>query len=256
MDLSGYTSIQQSRRHPTRTTDVYRFVSTREVLDGFAGLGWLPASVREAGVRKSENRGYQSHLVRLRNPDFTPGTVRVGEAVPEIVLRNAHNGDSALHLFAGIFEKVCANGLMVQKDGERVRLPHLGFAAWMVESAVRHLTGILPGAFEDRARWQTVVLRRDELLAFADAAVSLRFDTERVVVDPDEVLTPRRREQADPSLWSVMNTVQENILRGGILQRREDGSAYRSRAVTSVDEEVRLNLSLWRLAANLEKAIN
>ena len=144
MDLSGYTSIQQSRRHPTRTTDVYRFVSTREVLDGFAGLGWLPASVREAGVRKSENRGYQSHLVRLRNPDFTPGTVRVGEAVPEIVLRNAHNGDSALHLFAGIFEKVCANGLMVQRDGERVRLPHLGFAAWMVESAVRHLTGILP----------------------------------------------------------------------------------------------------------------
>lgn len=256
MDLSGYASIQQRERHPTRTTGVYRFVSTREVLEGLAELGWFPARVKEAGVRKAENRGYQTHVVRLRNPDFTPGTFEVGDAIPEIVLRNAHNGDSALHLFAGIFEKVCANGLIVERGGERVRIPHLGFAAWMVESAVRHLTSILPGAFEDRGRWRGVMLRRDERLAFADAALSLRFDSARVEVDPEDVLRPRRLEQADFSLWSVMNTVQENLMRGGVRQRREDGTTYRSRPIASLDEEVRLNLALWRLAVNLEKAIN
>jgi hypothetical protein len=256
MNLESYASIQQSQRHPTRTTGVYRFVSTREVLEGFSNLGWFPARVREAGVRKAENLGYQKHLVRLRNPDFSLPQLAVGDALPEIVLRNAHNGESALHLFAGIFEKVCSNGLIIERSGERVRIPHLGFAIWMVESAVNHLTNILPGAFEERERWRGVMLRRDERLAFADAAATLRFDGTRFVIDPEDVLMPRRWQQADFCLWSVMNTIQENIMRGGIPQRREDGSTFRSRSVKSVDEEVRLNLALWRLAGNLERAIN
>ena len=44
-------------------------------------------------------------------------------------------------------------------------------------------------------------------------------------------------------------------MRGGVPQRRPDGSRFLSRPVRSVDEEVRLNLRLWRLAAALEKAV-
>jgi hypothetical protein len=100
------------------------------------------------------------------------------------------------------------------------------------------------------------MLRQDERLAFADAAAALRFDSTRFEIDPADVLRPRRLEQADFSLWSVMNTVQENLMRGGVPQRREDGTRFRSRPIRSVDEEVRLNLALWRLAVNLERAIN
>jgi hypothetical protein len=32
--------------------------------------------------------------------------MNVGDAYPEIVLKNAHNGETAVHLFAGIMEKV------------------------------------------------------------------------------------------------------------------------------------------------------
>jgi hypothetical protein len=256
MDLDRYASIQQTERHPTLTTTRYHFVSTRDVLGEFARLGWHPVRVREAGVRKHQNWGYQKHLVRLQNPDYTLRNLDVGEALPEIVMRNAHNGESAVHLFAGIFEKVCANGLIIERTGERVRIPHLGFASWMVESAVRHLTGILPGAFEERERWRAVMLRKDERLAFADAAISLRFESKRFEIDPEDLLRTWRYEQADFSLWSVMNTVQENIMRGGVRQKREDGTTFRTRAVKSVDEEVRLNIAFWQLAANLEKAIN
>jgi hypothetical protein len=256
MDLTRFESIQQTLRHPTKTSDSYRFISTRAVLDGFAELSWFTASVREAGVRNPENRGFQKHLVRLRSPEFERREIRVGDAIPEIVLKNAHNGDSALHLYAGIFEKVCANGLVVQRSGECVRLPHLGFSPWMVESAVKHLGRIMPGAFEERERWRGLMLKKDERLAFADAAMALRFRGEKHAVDADDLLRPRRREQADSSLWSVFNTVQENLMRGGIPQRKADGSCFLSRPVRSVDEEVRLNLKLWQLASQLEKAIN
>jgi hypothetical protein len=256
MDLTRFASIQQIQRHPTKTSDAYRFVSTRAVLDGFAELGWFPASVREAGVRIAENRGFQQHLVRLRSPEFDQPEIRVGDAIPEIVLRNAHNGDSALHLYAGIFEKVCSNGLMVRRGGDRVRLPHLGFSPWMVESAVKHLGRLMPGAFEEREGWRGLILKDDERLAFADAAATLRFCGQKYAVDSEDLLRPRRQAQADRSLWSVFNTVQENIMRGGIPQSRPDGSRFLSRPVRSVDEEVRLNLKLWQLAAALEKAVN
>jgi hypothetical protein len=158
MNLIGYSTITQFTRHPTRTTESYRFISTREVLETFSELGWFPTSVKEAGVRREENRGYQRHLVRLQNPEFTARELDVGDALPEIVLASSHCGESA--------------------------------------------------------------------------------------------------QQADSSLWSVFNTVQENIMRGGVRQVREDGTTFRSRAVKSVQAEVQINQTLWRLAANLEQMLN
>jgi hypothetical protein len=253
MDTTRFESIQQTERHPTRTSNAYGFVSTRVVLGAFAELGWFPVTVREAGVRKPENRGFQQHLVKLRSPDFERRKIAVGDAVPEIVVKNAHNGDSSLYFFAGIFEKVCGNGLMVWRDRDRVRLPHLGFAPWMVEPAVRHLGVVMAGAFADRERWRGLTLEKDERLAFADAALPVRFD--RYSVEAEELLRPRRWEQSDNSLWSVYSTVQENIMRGGIPQRRPDGTRFLSRPVRSVDEEVRINLRLWQLAVALERAV-
>jgi hypothetical protein len=256
MNLIGYSTITQSTRHPTRTTDSYRFISTREVLDTFSELGWFPTSVKEAGVRKEENRGYQKHLVRLENPEFSARELDVGDAFPQIVLRSSHCGETALSLNSGIMEKVCRNGLIVATGRtERVRIPHLGYAAWLVESAVNHIAEELPEAFRQRERWRGIRLELDAKLAFADAAVALRFDR-RFTVEPQEVLTPRRAEQADSSLWSVFNTVQENIMRGGVRQKREDGTTFRTRAIQSVDAEIDINQALWQLAANLETALN
>ena len=123
----------------------------------------------------------------------------------------------------------------------------------MIEPAVKHLCDILPAAFSDRERWRGLTIADDERLAFADAAAVLRFES--YSVEAEDLIRPRRREQSDRSLWSVYNTVQENIMRGGIPQRRPDGSRFLSRPVRSVDEEIRLNLKLWKLAAELEKAV-
>src|SRR5262249_44857548 len=139
---------------------------------------------------------------------------------------------------------------------DKVRIPHRGYAAWMVESGVRHLAKELTEAFTQRERWRSIVLKQDERLAFADAAIPLRFDCQKFAVDPDDLLRPRRSEQATGSLWHVLNSVHENIMRGGIPQRRSDGSRIRSRPVIRVEEEVWVNRSLWQLAAALERAIN
>jgi hypothetical protein len=254
MDTTRYDTIQQSGRHPTKTTDAYRFISTREVLDAFAELGWHPTQVKEAGVRDEKNRGFQKHIVRLQNADFDRRLINVGDAVPQIVLANSHSGESSFRLFGGILEKICGNGLVIERLAEGIRIPHIGYSRWLVEAAASHLGLELPEAFRQRERWQKIVLSLDERLAFAEAAIALRYSG-KFEVEPTDLLRARRYQQADNSLWSVLNTVQEGMMRGGIRQNRSDGSTFRSRHLRSVDDELRINTALWRLAVELEKAL-
>jgi hypothetical protein len=251
MELMNYATIQQQHRHPSKTSEQYTFISTKEVLDAFANFGWHPAAVIEARVRKADNRGFQAHMVRLQKADL-----RTRDAAPEILLKHAHNGQSSLHLYSGLLEFVCGNGLVVWRElQDRLTIPHVGDTAFFIEGAVRHFTETIPLTFEQRDRWRGIRLQRDEQLAFADAAISLRFDRQAVEVDPAELLTPRRWQQSESSLYNVLNTVQENIIRGGVRQLRSDGSRFRSRAVKNIDDDVRINRDLWRLARELEKAV-
>jgi hypothetical protein len=52
-------------------------------------------------------------------------------------------------------------------------------------------------------------------------------------------------------LWSTLNKVQENLLRGGMSRRSVNGRLTRTRRITSIREDVRLNGRLWDLAAEV-----
>jgi hypothetical protein len=50
---------------------------------------------------------------------------------------------------------------------------------------------------------------------------------------------------------NTFNLVQENMLRGGLRGHSESGRRTRTRAVTSVSEDIRLNKALWTMAQAL-----
>src|SRR3954464_15068550 len=84
MNLESYPTLSQSRPHE-RTSDRYAFIPTTRALGVLADRGWFPARVQEAGTRDAANKGFQKHVVRLRERE-----VSVGEEFPEIVLINSH----------------------------------------------------------------------------------------------------------------------------------------------------------------------
>jgi hypothetical protein len=53
-------------------------------------------------------------------------------------------------------------------------------------------------------------------------------------------------------LWTTLNTVQENIIRGGqrdYSRRRPDGRRMpKSRAIKGIDQDMKLNRALWQMA--------
>ena len=90
---------------------------------------------------------------------------------------------------------------------------------------------------------------KDEQVAIRGAGACAAVpDIAQSGMEPSRLLTCRRPEDVGDDLWSVMNRVQENLLRGGISRRSASGRLTRTRRITSIREDVRLNGRLWDLA--------
>ncbi len=52
-------------------------------------------------------------------------------------------------------------------------------------------------------------------------------------------------------LWSAYQTIQENMLKGGISGRSAKGKRIHTRAIHSIDTDIKLNRALWVMAETL-----
>jgi hypothetical protein len=248
MDITTIASITQTRKNPHTTSDKYAFIPTTRALGVLAGHGWHPVKASEARVLKEENQGYQRHMIRLRNDQFARG-LDVGDVLPEIVLVNSHGGGSSFQLYAALLEKVCTNGLIVERGtAAHYRIAHTGYADAKVDVAVGDLAGYFPDILARRDAMREFLLNPAGQLAVARAAAVLRFGDRPHPVNPEVLLTVRHAGQAAPTLWNTINVVQENAIRGGLRTYLPGGRRSRTRPVNGIADSVRLNRALWRLA--------
>lgn len=248
MTTLDLASVVQTHKNPLTTSERYRFIPTTQVLGVLADSGWSPVEAKQARVHNPEHDGYQRHLVRLRNESLAGDLVDVGDVVPEIVVVNSHGGSSAFQLYAALLEKVCSNGLIVDRPAADYRIPHVGYADSKVEAVIASLVELFPHVLASRASWQRLLLDREEQLKFAWRAAWLRFEERAASIDPTELLQVRHAGQYEPTLWNTFQVVQEATIRGGIRRRLANGRRTRSREVTAIGESIRLNRLLWRLA--------
>lgn len=238
----------------------YRFVPTIEVVDSLRAEGFLPVKVSASRSKTPEGADYVKHSIRFRREsDMGTKMAKVGQLLPELALTNSHNGTSSFILDPAILRLVCTNGLVVSNSQGAMRFQHGG---------KDDLTGrVLEGAFsivedfpliaDKIAEWSDLQLTRDQQLAFARSAKPLRFDDE-VEINPEQLLKWRRYGDAKPDAFTCFNVVQENLIRGGVHLPRSANTGRRqsSRAITSVDRDLKLNRSLWILMDELTKLVH
>ena len=98
-------------------------------------------------------------------------------------------------------------------------------------------------------RMERTVLDAGERLEFAAQALAVRFPKDlEGAVEPSRFLVPRRPEDVGNDLWRTFNVLQENLLRGGIERRSASNRLTRTRRITAIREDVRLNSALWEMA--------
>jgi hypothetical protein len=228
-----------------RLSSAYTFISTQRVLHALSSVGFLPVEARQAGRARSPV--HARHLIRLRR---RYETVRLRDAIPEILFLNSHDGTSAYQLRVGLFRVACTNGLIVSMGIFPVwRVTHRGDVVRDVVCAALRISERFEMLAASVERMERTVLDEGQRIEFAAQALALRFPKDlQPSMQPSQVLVPRRPEDVGNDLWRTFNVVQENILRGGLARRSASNRLTRTRRITAIAEDVRLNSGLWEMA--------
>lgn len=224
----------------------YGFISTQQIVDSFAEHGYQPRQIQLAKARKDENKGFQKHLIRFTRTDLA--TI-AGEATPEFVLINSHDGTSSAQLSVGLQVFACLNGLVTGDIFETVKIYHRSVDVNRFLEAATRLRDNVPLLTErvhlfkekqltDASQKQYLIdalkLRYDQPEADADYADRREWDTRLFYLN-----RARRYADGGTNLWATFNRVQENLIKG----RPNSGI----RRVTAPTTDFKLNKDLWNL---------
>ena len=246
-------SVFAEAAHDSRSAR-YAYIATIEILNGLRREGFEVFDARQARTRLPDRTEHTKHLLRLRHASQLDRAAVVGDSVGEIVLLNSHDGSSSYQMMGGMYRFVCSNGMTVPDSVcTTIKVPHTGQVADRVIGGAFEVLDGLTRVVESRDTMRALQLSQGEASAFARAALSLRFDGEAAPVTEAQVLRPRRMDDQSGDLWTTFNRVLENVVRGGLRGRTAAGARTSTRAVTGIDQDVKLNRALWTLAEEMRR---
>ncbi len=249
-------SVFATAQHQSRS-DRYSMIPTVAVVDALRDAGWNPVAAREQKVRNENRLGFQKHELRFSNRS---SDLSVGDSMVEMVLTNAHDGSSSYQIQAGIFRPVCANGMVVCESlFAKHAIKHINLDPQDVIDVTAEVIESVPEIAESVDGFRSLALPEPVREAFAKEALMLRYGideesqlNEKAPVTADKLLTARRSADAGDDLWATLNVIQENVIRGGLSDRRRrraNGKRFgKMRQVKGIDQDQKLNKSLFRIA--------
>ncbi|EQB9980446.1 TPA: DUF945 domain-containing protein [Enterobacter ludwigii] len=238
-------SVFSEEKHESRS-DRYTYIPTITLLDNLQREGFQPFFACQTRVRDQSKREHTKHMLRLRRE----GQI-TGKQVPEIILLNSHDGSSSYQMLPGLFRSVCQNGLICGDSFGEVRVPHKGNVVEKVIEGAYEVLGVFDRVEEKREAMQALQLPPPAQQSLAHAALTWRFGEEHQPVTESQILSPRRWQDEKQDLWTVYNRLQENLQKGGLSGRTAQGKRSRTRVVSGIDGDIRLNRALWVMAENM-----
>jgi hypothetical protein len=248
-ELRGHAPTLFTEEPHYEVSDKYHFIPTIEVINEIKQHNWYPVKVQEANVRDLDKEGYQRHLVRFRHFD---DLLNPPQNAVELLLFNSHDRSTAFSISAGVYRFVCANGLVIANSVfESYKIKHIGERDNDVLAAINNITAFKPKLQEKIHTFESIMLTAMEKEAFARSATPLRFEN-HLQVDTNDLLIPHRMEDEHDDLYTVMNVIQENLLRGNVSGiNKETGRRFTSKEITSIGKDVEVNQGLWDIAERI-----
>jgi Domain of unknown function (DUF932). len=238
-------SIFAIDKHESRS-DRYTYIPTIDVLNGLRKEGFQPFMVAQSRSRIEGKSDFTKHMLRLR----TAEKIDSPEAF-EIILINSHDGTSSYQMLAGVFRFVCQNGMVTGDTINDIRVPHRGNITDNVIDAAFTISEEFELIDNSMHEMKSTILTPEESNIFATAALGLKYEEDKEPISSSQLLLPRRIADKQPDLWSVTNRIQENLIRGGLPGQTVNGKRTTTRAVKSIDTNVKLNKSLWILTEKM-----
>jgi hypothetical protein len=232
----------------------YTFIPTSDVVEKMRAEGFIPVSAIQSRTRIEGKGDFTKHQIRFRDSRNVMLTRHVGQVYGELVLTNAHDGGSRYVIDAGLLRLACLNGLMVDAGTiTPVSMKHTGGTDGIIEASFEVIEQ-MPKALESIESFQALRLDAPQRQVYATAALELKYDAGEAPIMADQLLNARRYDDRGDSLWQTFNVVQENLVGGGVRGRNvETNRRVKTRPVTGIAENTRLNKALWTLTAEMAK---
>ena len=228
-----------------RCSGRYVHVPTDRVVARMREAGWLPVDVEEQRCVSADRVGFQKHAVSFRRAEQMQ---TLDEYNVELKLINSHDGGCAYQLHAGIYRRICSNGLVVADSGfEAIRYRHVGLTVEEVIRGSLDLADAIPALSDRIDEMRHHSMTEEAQVGFARRAIASRWET-APPIEVEDILSPRRSEDAGSDLWRVMNRVQENVLKGGVDYTAANGRTRRTRGLRGIDSRVTVNKAIWSIA--------
>ena len=230
-------------------SDMYHFIPTIDVVKEIKSHNWHPVSVSQANVRDEDKEGTQQHLVKFRHFD---DLLNPQDNAVELLLFNSHDRSKSFSISAGIYRFVCSNGLVIADSiFETYKIKHLGERNNDVAIAVANITAIRPKLMNKIETFENIILTQGEKESFAKSSIPLRFD-KHLSIEHNDLLIPHREEDTKDDLYTTLNVIQENLLRGNISGINKDTQRrFTSKEITSISKDVDVNQGLWDIAERI-----
>lgn len=230
-------------------SDKYFFIPTIDVIEEIKAHNWYPVSVSQANVRE-DKEGYQTHLVKFQH--FSDLLMPNDNAV-QLLLFNSHDRSKSMSISAGIYRYCCANGLVIADSVfEEYKIRHIGDKENDVAQAITNITSIKSTLMTKIKTLESICLSDEEKESFALSAIPLRFEP-HLEVDPNNLLIPHREEDAGNDIYTTLNVIQENLIRGGNISgvNTKTNRRFTSKDISSIAKDTAINKGLWNIAERI-----
>ena len=230
-------------------SDKYHFIKTIDVIEEIKAHNWYPVSVKVSNVRDIEKNGFQQHCVRFRHFE---DLLNPQDNAVELLLFNSHDRSKAFSISAGIFRFICANGLVLSDSVfETYKIKHLGERENDVANAVAKITVVKDKLINKINTLSNIKLSQLEKESFAKLSVPLRFE-EHLEINHTDLLTPLRDEDYRDDLYTTLNVIQENLIRGNVGGiNKETGRRFKSKEIKSITTDTLVNKGIWDIAEKI-----
>jgi hypothetical protein len=230
----------------------YTFLPTSRIIEDMDKLGWKVSQAKASRYRNASLAEYGNHVIRFFHPDIYLRNADGGvEAYINVVVMNNHTGRGSFRFEIGIFRLVCSNGLVIKdKDFGSFQLRHSGYSFEQLQGTMQTAIDRLPDLVGRINVLSQRIMTKEEQFEFAQKAFQLRSTPERLLSQEDlqEMLAPRRKEDAGDSLWHVFNRVQEGVMKGGFMAVGSKGKLRKVKGIRNIQKDLQMNQELWEMA--------
>ena len=198
-------------------------------------------------------------MIRFRHANSLP-SVAVGDSLVEVVLVNSHDGTSSYKLMAGIFRLVCWNGMVVSESmQDSITVRHSGDVITEVVNGSLRIAQNAPKILDTVQSWKTLALTSGEQNVLAESATWFASETPKA----KSIRPSPRLNYCNPAAATITalifggpSTAFRKMPSGaGLSAWGHDANGHRRRTTTrevkAIDQDVKLNRALWRLAERM-----